>query len=72
MININKIIIFNLLIIVLNDNVDCDSETLLVKNDPLNKSNKKILTIKSIPGYPGSRSDVYEILMEPYYFVSID
>ncbi|CAD6205639.1 GSCOCG00009942001-RA-CDS [Cotesia congregata] len=79
MININKIVtIFSLLIIlVLNDDVDCDSKTtagsrirtLMVKNDPpLNKSNKKILQIKSIPGYPGSRSDVYEILMEPYYF----
>ncbi|KAG8042759.1 hypothetical protein G9C98_005399 [Cotesia typhae] len=62
-----KLLNQGLLIIVLNDNVDCDSET-LVKNDRLNKSNKKILTIKTIPGYPGSRSDVYEILMEPYYF----
>ncbi|XP_057320971.1 superoxide dismutase [Cu-Zn]-like isoform X2 [Microplitis mediator] len=33
-----------------------------------NGDNKKILVVKSIPGYPGLRSDVYEIYMEPYDF----
>lgn len=30
----------------------------------------RTLYIRSLPGYPGVRSDLYEVYMEPYYFVS--
>lgn len=30
--------------------------------------NDRTLLIRSIPGYPGSRSDLYEVYMEPYLF----
>lgn len=32
--------------------------------------NDRTLYIRSLPGYPGARSDLYEVYMEPYYFVS--
>jgi len=28
----------------------------------------RTLYIRSLPGYPGARSDLYEVYMEPYYF----
>lgn len=31
---------------------------------------ERTLYIRSVPGYPGVRSDLYEVYMEPYYFVS--
>lgn len=31
--------------------------------------NDRTLFIRSLPGYPGTRSDLYEVYMEPYYFV---
>lgn len=31
--------------------------------------NDRTLYIRSLPGYPGTRSDLYEVYMEPYYFV---
>ncbi|GAB1859453.1 superoxide dismutase [Camponotus japonicus] len=30
--------------------------------------NDRTLFIRSLPGYPGTRSDLYEVYMEPYYF----
>jgi len=33
--------------------------------------NDRTLFIRSLPGYPGTRSDLYEVYMEPYYFVCI-
>lgn len=33
--------------------------------------NDRTLFIRSLPGYPGTRSDLYEVYMEPYYFVRI-
>ena len=33
--------------------------------------NDRTLYIRSLPGYPGGRSDLYEVYMEPYYFVSL-
>lgn len=55
-----------------------DSRKLTIVDNNNNRSNisgsgnnKKTLVVKSIPGYPGIRSDVYEIYMEPYNFVSI-
>nr|XP_050858099.1 superoxide dismutase [Cu-Zn]-like [Vespula vulgaris] len=32
-------------------------------------TNERILFIRSLPGYPGSRSNLYEVYMEPYFFV---
>ncbi|XP_063973658.1 superoxide dismutase [Cu-Zn]-like [Diachasmimorpha longicaudata] len=31
-------------------------------------SSDRTLYIRSLPGYPGVRSDLYEVYMEPYYF----
>lgn len=33
--------------------------------------NDRTLFIRSLPGDPGTRSDLYEVYMEPYYFVRI-
>ncbi|XP_035738212.1 superoxide dismutase [Cu-Zn]-like [Vespa mandarinia] len=32
-------------------------------------TNERTLFIRSLPGYPGSRSNLYEVYMEPYFFV---
>lgn len=39
-------------------------------NKPAERSSDRTLFIRSLPGYPGSRSNLYEVYMEPYLFVS--
>lgn len=39
-------------------------------NAQMTPVNDRTLFIRSLPGYPGGRSDVYEVYMEPYLFVS--
>ncbi|XP_043273057.1 superoxide dismutase [Cu-Zn]-like isoform X2 [Venturia canescens] len=34
------------------------------------ESNDRKLYIRSLPGYPGLRSNLYEVYMEPYYFAT--
>lgn len=40
------------------------------KIDETPAAKDRTLYIRSLPGYPGERSDLYEVYMEPYYFVS--
>lgn len=42
----------------------------VVSERKLVKSNDRTLFIRSLPGYPGGRSDLYEVYMEPYHYVS--
>lgn len=48
--------------------------TILINGGPVDNSmpsnDDRTLYIRSLPGYPGVRSDLYEVYMEPYYFVS--